>query len=50
MLLHVSAQNDYYQGARRLCFSKVINIKIVFKWFISVVCDYNIKYQNIPGG
>jgi hypothetical protein len=29
MLLHVSVQNDHLQGARRLCFAKVINIKIV---------------------
>ena len=21
-----------------------------FKWFIPVVCDYNIKYQKISGG
>jgi len=29
MLLHVSVQDDHHQGARRLCFAKVINIKIV---------------------
>jgi len=29
MLLHVSIQNDHHQGARHLCFAKIINIKIV---------------------
>jgi len=29
MLLRVSVKNDHHQGARRLCFAKVINIKIV---------------------
>jgi len=29
MLLHVSFQNDHHQGARRLYFAKVINIKVV---------------------
>ena len=29
MLLHVSIQNDHHQGVRRLCFAKIINIKIV---------------------
>jgi len=29
MLLHVSVKNDHHQGAWRLCFAKVINIKIV---------------------
>ena len=29
MLLHVSVQTDHHQGARRLCFAKVINIKVV---------------------
>ena len=23
---------------------------LIFKWFIPVVCDYNIKYQKISGG
>ena len=27
MLLHVSVQNDHHQGAQRLCFTEVINIK-----------------------
>jgi hypothetical protein len=35
MLLHVSVQNDHYQWAWRLCFTKVINIKIV-NWNISL--------------
>jgi len=29
MLLRVLVQNDNHQAARRLCFAKVINIKIV---------------------
>jgi len=27
-----------------------ITIKTIFKWFIPVVCDYNIKCQKISGG
>jgi hypothetical protein len=55
MLLHVSGQNDHHQGARRLCFAKFINIKIVNRnmplknsaamWLhnlSSPVCDVNI--------
>jgi len=35
MLLHVSVQNDHHQGAWRLCFAKVIIIKIA-NWNMSL--------------
>jgi len=45
--------NLLFNGHRRLNWLEVkltTHLYLVFKWFIPVVCDYNIKYQKIPGG
>ena len=41
--LHSTAQSFTLRSIRYFCL-------LIFKWFIPVVCDYNIKYQNISGG
>ena len=40
----------YGQVGRLFWWNLTLSSEYIFKWFIPVVCDYNIKYQKISGG